>query len=420
MTPPLLVEPLVGWPQRMAAGEAYLVTVDLRIAEGSGPWEYDPEEFVYLCMLDGEDDLSVEAVDDAAVILHRFGGSYGPARFLVTAGSQLGERRLWLNITSETGALVCSATLPVAVEDDDPDATQPMRFATIGAPPPAPIEPEPGPEPPPSSSSSSVPGRIAGAAVGLRYALASDVGLLEEENRDAGYASPHVFAVADGNDPHGALASAEAIEQFAFLDTNPMTDDLLNTVEAAARNANRRLHDMVSSNPDLRGMATSLTGMLWSGSQFTLVHTGMTRAYLLREKDLYQITHDHTLVQSLVDEGRITLEEAQSHPQYDVLLRSLDGGPEVDPDLTLREARVGDRYVLCTRGLWSLVSPEGIYNALTAEYEPEETVRRLIELARQGGGAYNITCCVLDVVEASPKELLGYSAIKVTGQEQRS
>ncbi|MEU6783131.1 hypothetical protein ABZ912_28395 [Nonomuraea angiospora] len=419
MTTPLLVEPLVGWPQRMAAGEAYLVTVDLRIAEGSGPWEYDPEEFVYLCMLDGEGDLSVEAVDDAAVILHRFGGSYGPARFVVTAGSGSGERRLWLNITNETGALVCSATLPVAVEDDDPDATQPLRFATIRTPPPAAIEPEPGPEPPPSSSS-SVPGRSPGATMGLRYALASDAGFLEEDNRDAGYASPHMFAVADGNDPHGALASAAAIEQFAILDTNPMTDDLLNTIELAMRNANVRLHDMVSSDPALRGIATSLTAMLWSGSQVALVHTGMTRAYLLRRGELFQITHDHTLVQSLVDEGRITQEEAQSHPQSDVLLRSLDGGPEVEPDLTLREAHVGDRYVLCTRGLWGLVSAEGIHNALTTEHEPEETVRRLIDLARRGGGAYNITCCVLDVVEASPKELLGQPAIKVTGQEQRS
>ena len=102
-------------------------------------------------------------------------------------------------------------------------------------------------------------------------------------------------------------------------------------------------------------MGTTLTAMLWSGSQLALVHIGDSRAYLLRDGELFQITHDHTLVQSLLDEGRITAEEAASHPQRSLLLRALDGGDDPAPDLQLREARAGDRYLLCSDGLHAVV-----------------------------------------------------------------
>src|SRR5690606_17607036 len=134
------------------------------------------------------------------------------------------------------------------------------------------------------------------------------------------------------------------------------------------------------------------------------VHIGDSRAYLLRDGSLFQITHDHTLVQSLVDEGRISPDEAASHPQRSLLLRALDGRGEVDPDLSLREAQVGDRYLLCSDGLSGVVTAETIFQVLTDVDDPEEVVRQLIDLANRGGGPDNITCVVADVIEIDDPE----------------
>jgi PPM family protein phosphatase len=237
--------------------------------------------------------------------------------------------------------------------------------------------------------------------IALRYAARSDVGLLREGNEDSAYASGRLLAVADGmgGHAHGEVASSVAIAAMASLEEAQQGGDLLNAIEAAVRDANRRLHEMVGRDPSLKGMGTTLTAMLWNGTQVALVHVGDSRAYLLRRGELYQITHDHTLVQQLVDDGRITPEEAATHPQRSILLRALDGSGEVDPDLTLREAQVGDRYLLCSDGLSGVVSAETLHATLTNIDDPEEVVRQLIDLANRGGGPDNITCVLADVVE---------------------
>ncbi|MCA2229075.1 Stp1/IreP family PP2C-type Ser/Thr phosphatase [Nonomuraea aurantiaca] len=237
--------------------------------------------------------------------------------------------------------------------------------------------------------------------IALRYAARSDVGLLREGNEDSAYASGRLLAVADGmgGHAHGEVASSVAIAAMASLDEAQQGGDLLNAIEAAVRDANRKLHEMVGRDPSLKGMGTTLTAMLWSGTSVALVHVGDSRAYLLRRGELYQITHDHTLVQQLVDDGRITPEEAATHPQRSILLRALDGSGEVDPDLTLREAQVGDRYLLCSDGLSGVVSAETLHATLTNIDDPEEVVRQLIDLANRGGGPDNITCVLADVLE---------------------
>ncbi|MDF5752980.1 Stp1/IreP family PP2C-type Ser/Thr phosphatase [Spongiactinospora sp. TRM90649] len=237
--------------------------------------------------------------------------------------------------------------------------------------------------------------------IALRYAARSDVGLLREGNEDSAYASARLLAVADGmgGHAHGEVASSVAIAAMAALEKDTHGGDLLSAIEAAVRDANRKLHEMVGRDPSLKGMGTTLTAMLWNGTQVALVHVGDSRAYLLRRGELYQITHDHTLVQSLVDDGRITPEEAATHPQRSILLRALDGSGEVDPDLTLREAQVDDRYLLCSDGLSGVVSAETMHNTLTTVDEPEEVVRALIDLANRGGGPDNITCVIADVIE---------------------
>ncbi|WP_326646284.1 protein phosphatase 2C domain-containing protein [Streptosporangium sp. NBC_01755] len=239
--------------------------------------------------------------------------------------------------------------------------------------------------------------------IALRYAARSDVGLLREGNEDSAYASGRLLAVADGmgGHAHGEVASSVAIAALSSLDADAQGGDLLSAIEAAVRDANRKLHEMVGRDPGLKGMGTTLTAMLWSGTRVALVHVGDSRAYLLRAGELYQITHDHTLVQSLVDDGRITAEEAATHPQRSILLRALDGSGEVDPDLSLREAQVGDRYLLCSDGLSGVVSAETLHHTLSTIEDPDGVVRTLIDLANRGGGPDNITCVLADVLEVA-------------------
>lgn len=237
----------------------------------------------------------------------------------------------------------------------------------------------------------------------LRYAAKSDVGLLREGNEDSAYAGPHLLAVADGmgGHAHGEVASAGTIATLAPLDEEIPGDDPSAALERAVRQANDELRQMVEGDPSLEGMGTTLTAMLWTGEQAALVHVGDSRAYLLRDGELHRTTRDHTLVQSLIDEGRIDEEEAAVHPQRSLLLRALDGRTEVEPDLSTAEFREGDRYLLCSDGLSGVVSEDTLRETLNAGWDPERVVEQLIELANRGGGPDNITCVVADAVEAA-------------------
>jgi serine/threonine protein phosphatase PrpC len=235
----------------------------------------------------------------------------------------------------------------------------------------------------------------------VRCAVRSDVGLHREDNEDAAYAGARLLAVADGLGGHaaGEVASAAAIDALRPLDTDVPAGELLNALDDAVRRASGALRDMVKADPSLAGMGTTLTALLWSGSQLGLVHIGDSRAYLVRDSEVFQITHDHRLVQSLLDEGKLTAEEAASHPQQQLLLRALGGG-NAEPDLQLREARPGDRYLLCSDGLHDSAPAESIKRVLRQVSDPDEAARDLIALAIDGGGHDNITCIVADVVPA--------------------
>jgi serine/threonine protein phosphatase PrpC len=241
----------------------------------------------------------------------------------------------------------------------------------------------------------------------LRYAIRSDVGLLREGNEDAAYAGPRLLAVADGMGGHaaGEVASAAAISAIARLDDDVPGSDLLDALADAVNEANHSLHDMVAADPAIEGMGTTLTAMLWSGPRMALCHIGDSRAYLLRGREFHQITHDHTLVQTLVDEGRISPDDVATHPQRSMLLRALDGRADVEPDLSLREVRAGDRYLLCSDGLSGVVSEETLHKTLATVGDLDDVVLQLIELAIRGGGPDNITCIVADVVDSATAPL---------------
>jgi protein phosphatase len=250
-------------------------------------------------------------------------------------------------------------------------------------------------------------------ALALRYSARSDVGLLREINEDSGYAGPRLLVVADGVGGHaaGEVASSVAVGVLAMLDEDSPGGDLLDRLSTAVQTANNHLRDMVAGDPDLGGMGTTVTALLRAGSRFGLVHVGDSRGYLLRGGQLQQITRDHTFVQTLVDEGRITAEEADHHPQRNLITNALDGREDVELDLSVRETRAGDRYLLCSDGLSGVVSEETLRDTLAAEASTEVAVQKLVELALKGGGPDNITAIVADVVEVETKPP---SAVPVT------
>jgi PPM family protein phosphatase len=233
----------------------------------------------------------------------------------------------------------------------------------------------------------------------LRYAARSDRGLIRGNNQDSVYAGPRLLAVADGMGGHAAgdVASKVVIAALVHLDDDAPSGDLLQAMREAVFEGSEHLREVIRESPQLEGMGTTLTAILFAGGRLALCHVGDSRAYLVRDGQLSQITHDDTFVQTLIDDGRITAEEANSHPQRSLLLRALNG-QDVEPDLSMREARAGDRYLLCSDGLSGVVSEDTLAEALK-DPDPQTTADRLIELALRSGGPDNVTVIVADVVD---------------------
>ncbi|MEW1657550.1 PP2C family serine/threonine-protein phosphatase [Streptomyces sp. NPDC093707] len=243
-------------------------------------------------------------------------------------------------------------------------------------------------------------------SLSLRFAAGSHKGMIREGNEDSGYAGPRLLAIADGmgGQAAGEVASSEVISTLVQLDDDVPGSDILTSLGTAVQRANDQLRVMVEEDPQLEGMGTTLTALLWTGQRLGLVHVGDSRAYLLRDGVLTQITQDHTWVQRLVDEGRITEEEATTHPQRSLLMRALGSGDHVEPDLSIREVRAGDRYLICSDGLSGVVSHQTLEETLAGYQGPHETVQELIQLALRGGGPDNITCIVADVLAVDGTE----------------
>jgi protein phosphatase len=172
--------------------------------------------------------------------------------------------------------------------------------------------------------------------------------------------------------------------------------------------AARRLTDVADSDPSLRGTGTTLVALLLDGTRVGVAHVGDSRAYLLRAGEFHQLTHDHTLVQSLVDEGRLTPDEAADHPRRSVLVRTLQEGSPAEPDLFSVEGQIGDRFLVCSDGVTGVLDDDEIQDILSGVPEPADAVDRIIELANEGGGPDNITCVVADLVDGTPSDAGGF------------
>jgi PPM family protein phosphatase len=232
----------------------------------------------------------------------------------------------------------------------------------------------------------------------LRFAAHCDIGAARRNNEDAAYASERLLAVADGGQGlGGAEASAAAIDALKPLELSarrpPNCSPMLADAVAEADRTVRKLAD------DDHQPITTLTAMLWSGSRAALVHIGDGRAYLLRGGELSQLTQDHTYVQSLVDQRKLAPDEAASHPERALLVRALGAGAgQVEADLALRTALVGDRYLLCSDGLSAVVDRGALHQAVSVPAEPEQVAGQLIDLAYAHGAPDNIACVVADAV----------------------
>jgi len=241
-------------------------------------------------------------------------------------------------------------------------------------------------------------------ALSLRYGAVSDVGRSRKKNDDSGYAGPHLLLVADGmgGAPAGDLASAVAVQNMQVLD-EPPADDLLETLAGALHRANDRLAELLEEDPAVAGMGTTVTAALFDGQRIGVCHLGDSRGYLWRGGELLRMTHDHTWVQSLIDEGRLTEEEAKTHSHRSLILKVLDGRHDNAPDLTVYELEEGDRILLCSDGLSGFVDHDRIERVLaigTAQSVAEE----LTQLALEAGSTDNITVVVADVVEEPVSE----------------
>ena len=233
----------------------------------------------------------------------------------------------------------------------------------------------------------------------LNYAARSDMGLVRGNNEDSVYAGPRLLALADGMGGHaaGEVASQLVISAISPLDNDQPGDDILEDMRRHIESGNDLIREAICDNPDLDGMGTTLVAMLFDGAKMGMASVGDSRAYLLRDGELHQITRDDSFVQDLVDEGRITPEEASVHPKRSLITNALMGD-ECRPHLTIREVAVGDRYLICSDGLSDPVSFDTIASTL-AQGTPQECADHLIDLALRSGGPDNVTLIVADITD---------------------
>ncbi|KJK12812.1 protein phosphatase 2C domain-containing protein [Terrabacter sp. AAH1] len=246
-------------------------------------------------------------------------------------------------------------------------------------------------------------------AIALRYAARSDLGLgPKSRNEDSGYAGPNLLVLADGMGGHAAgdVASSMIVGELAPLDEEDVTaDQAIPLLEEALHSANAKLTKAMRENTDLAGMGSTTIVMLRTGNKLAMAHIGDSRAFMLRGDTFSQITKDHSFVQQLIDEGRISKDEAGHHPQRSVVTRVMTGQPDDEPDTSLREAKIGDRFLMCSDGLSDFVGADVIEEILREARTPDEAADRCIEVALKASTRDNVTVIVAEVVDADGDDL---------------
>lgn len=239
-------------------------------------------------------------------------------------------------------------------------------------------------------------------ALTYRYVALTDTGLRRSNNQDSGYASDRLLVIADGmgGAAAGDLASSQTLRVIRQeLDRELENTDALSALGIAVDHANARLGELIADDPAVEGMGTTLEAMVWDGEKLAWAHIGDSRVYRLRDGRLTQISTDHTFVQSLVDEGRITREEARVHPHRSLLLRAILGRDDNDADLSWLQPAAGDRYLLCSDGLTDMVDDDTIERTMRLE-TIDMVAAELVRLALEAGGFDNVTVVIAEFVDA--------------------
>jgi protein phosphatase len=239
--------------------------------------------------------------------------------------------------------------------------------------------------------------------VNARVGATTDTGQVREANEDALLVEAPLFAVADGMGGHlaGDVASRTAVETITTRAEQDSPGDT-GSLARLVREANHEIWKKAQSDASLHGMGTTCTLAMLDGSILHIAHVGDSRAYLFRDGDLSQLTEDHTLVGRMVREGRLRPEEAERHPQRSIITRALGVDADVDVDTQTIELREGDRILLCSDGLSSMVDQVSIAQVLDDMADPQKASERLVQLANEAGGEDNITVVVIEVAEKGP------------------
>ncbi|HEY3264399.1 MAG TPA: Stp1/IreP family PP2C-type Ser/Thr phosphatase [Actinomycetota bacterium] len=230
----------------------------------------------------------------------------------------------------------------------------------------------------------------------VRVGAATDIGLVREGNEDSYLVEEPLFVIADGMGGHrgGEVASRLAIETIEALFRRGQGG-----LAEQVQEANRAVFERSSSDRDVAGMGTTLTAALIDGDRLRLAHVGDSRAYLLRDGELRMITEDHTLVHQMVQQGEITEAEAERHPQRSIVTRALGMDATVTVDEAIVDLRPGDRLLICSDGLTSMVGDDAIAAHLGRETDPQRAAEALVAEANKGGGVDNTTVIVVAVDE---------------------
>jgi PPM family protein phosphatase len=230
-------------------------------------------------------------------------------------------------------------------------------------------------------------------------AAATDTGRKRRRNEDAHVLRPPLFAVADGmgGAQAGEIASRLATEALAESGGGGSAEQ---RIEELVQGANRRVYERSSGDAAVSGMGTTITVALVEDGVVTIGHVGDSRAYLVRDGALEQLTEDHSLVGELMRSGKLSREEAEAHPQRSVITRALGTDPDVDVDVFTLETQPGDIFLLCSDGLTSMVADDVILGTLEAHRGDLETAARtLVSHANRGGGEDNITVVCFEIAE---------------------
>ncbi|WP_183408256.1 PP2C family protein-serine/threonine phosphatase [Nocardioides pocheonensis] len=266
----------------------------------------------------------------------------------------------------------------------------------------------------PDSGADATTGAATGAALHLEFAALSDVGRVRRDNQDSGYAGPNLLVIADGvgGAARGDIASSAAVDAIKKLDVPP-GDDALSALSATIHLAHDRLAEIVEAHPELEGTSTTVTAAVFDGTELQVGHVGDSRGYLLHGGILRSLTTDHTLVQSLVDEGRITEQEARVHPHRNLILKAVDGVHEPDPDLFSVPVETGDRVLLCSDGCSGVLEPETMAQLLTGA-PLDEAAGALVRAALEAGSSDNVTVVLAEVCDGeavpAPPAVVGAAA----------